>query len=209
MSGEWWNLDQAIAWVMTRNEGIVAHFANRWVFELISYPDALGFSKPFLGDKRDLLSNLREGNIVASGQCIERGAYRDERKDILPAEWQWLEFNVAEAQRVERVEAYGDGVPSWRNIKFSVKDLKRHFPETPFLPLETPDQKELGQLIGGLVEEFRQEGEKLNREILCSEINARLTKGQVTLDWAKEAIKAIPSDVKNRRGRPPKKKSAV
>lgn len=209
MSGEWWNLDQAIAWVMTRNQEIVLHFANGWIFELISYPDVFGFFTPFLGNKHDLLSSLRKGDVVSSGQCIERGAYRHERRNILPTEWQWLELNTAAPQADERVEAYGDGVASWRNIKFSVKSLKRHFPETSFLPLEEPDKQELKQVVANIVEVYKREGKTLKREILYSEVNDRLTKGRVTTDWAKEAIKEISPDLKNRRGRPPKKKSAV
>lgn len=220
MSDEWWNLDQAIAWVMTRDKEITSSFENKWVFHLILHPDIFGFvssnntgeekeEKSFVGDKRDLLSSLRKGDIVASGQLIERYAYQDVRREILPAEWQWLELNVAIPQGSERVEAYGDGVPSWRNIKFSVKSLKKHFPETPFSPLEEPDKQELQKIIEILVEKFRQDGKTLNREMLCSVVNAHLAKGQVTMDWAKEAIKEIPSDVKNRRGRPRKKKTAV
>lgn len=217
MPHQWWSLDQAIAWVMTRDEGIVKLLKGGWIFSLISYPDTFGFvnpadskkAKPFLGDKNDLLARLRSGKIVASGQCIERGAYRHQRRDMLPTEWQWLELNTAAPPGGDRVEAFGEGVPSWGNIRFSVDSLKRHFPETPLPPLEMPDSQDLEQIVASLVAECRREGSVLNRETLYSAVNMRLAKGRVTAEWAREAIKKIPPDVKNLRRRPPKNKTAA
>lgn len=217
MTDEWWNLDQAIAWVMTRDEKIASGLKDGWIFNLISYPDAFGFVetsnpqklKAFLGDKRDLLSSLRAGKIAASGQCIIRGAYRDERREILLSEWQWLELNLASPPGADRVEAYGEGVDSWKNIRIVISKLKKYFPKTPLPVLQKPDDWELEKIMDMLVSECLKQNKTLNRETLYSEVNARLSKGKVTSEWSRETLKNLPSEIKRLRQRPQTIKSDV
>ena len=207
-----WNLGQAIAWVMTRDEGIVQIFEKEWIFNLASYPLSYGFCDPvdkkkarqFLGDKNDLLEKLRDGSILVSGQVIERGSYKDERQNIPASEWQWLELKTSAPSGENRVEAFGDGVPSWRNLYFSSNSLKRHFPRTPIKSLLAPDINELENIMKAIVLEYRQSGQKINRSTLHSEVNSRLQKGEVSHEWAKSAIQTIPGDIKHIRGRPKK-----
>lgn len=103
-SSEWWNLDQAIAWVMTREERIVALLKDGGIALLISYPmDApyyfhaseerpvKNFWKKF-GKKTyaDLLDSLRQGKLIAKG--IREG-YGDSQT-IVPDCWEDLTIKI-------------------------------------------------------------------------------------------------------------------
>ncbi len=201
MKEEWWNLDQAVGWVMTRDENVVSKLKDGGLAAFIIYPKnpPFCFSKTdgYSGSSIDLINALKKGQVIATG--FENGL-GNHAIEIKPESWERLEIRNLTKPSI----AVNENGTYWSQVLLKSSNIKRFFPKTAFSPLEAVDAQELDNIINMLIEECRKNKTKLNRESLYSKVNARLSKERVTFEWAKEKIKTLPADVKNLKQRPSK-----
>jgi len=153
MSDEWWNLDQSIAWVMTRDENIVAKLKDgspNSLTALILYPIDLPFCfqrtkgdseearisnnekridfwKKFgRGTEKDFLAALKKGRIMAYG--FENGMGSHVTK-IEPDWWEDLEISSL-TRPSNAVNKAGNG-EFWSRVRVEKREVVKVFKAHP------------------------------------------------------------------------------
>lgn len=203
---ECWNLDQAVAWVMTRDENVVLNLKDGGLAAFIMYP----MNPPFCFQRedkntrnsKDFLDALKKGLIIATG--YENGLGNNPI-EIKPEWWEDLDIKSTTKPSIA-ANKYVDGV-FWSYVRLKSSAVKKYFPKTPLPASEKACKIELDNIVAELVAESRKNKTKLNRETLYLKVNARLSKGRVSSAWARETLKTLPPDVKNPKHRAPKNNS--
>lgn len=150
MSDEWWNLDQAVAWVMARDERVVSKLKNGGLTAFILYPmdlpfcfqrtegnseDAqkennqkrMDFWKNFgRGDSTHLIEALKKGAIIAKGFENGKGVYA---VTIEPEWWEDLEIESLDRSSIAK-NKHGNGA-FWSEVRIKRAEIMKVFKGHP------------------------------------------------------------------------------
>ena len=122
---KYWTFEQALAWVLYRQEDIVSYVGPRSsgrLSLLAMYPANFSPALNRIGESEDLLAALRHGGLTASG-CNEANA--GARKDIPSQDWLKLRLYGGKVFRISD-EGTGTLYP-WRDIILESGEVKKRF----------------------------------------------------------------------------------